>query len=60
MDSGNTETGHLVNDTVVYYNEGEGRLLSCSPPAATPMSQYLTSKVAADFYVAANIQELQS
>jgi len=43
VDSGNTETGHLV-----YYNEGEGRLVSCSPPAATPMSQYLTSKLVAD------------
>ena len=46
--SGDTETGHPVHDTVVYYNEGEGRLVSCSPPAATPMSQYLTSKLVAD------------
>jgi len=48
VDSGNTETGHHVHSTVVYYNEGEGRLVSCSPPAATPMSQYLTSKLVAD------------
>jgi len=51
VESGNTETGHPLastHDTVVYYNEGEGRLVSCSPPAATPMSQYLTSKLVAD------------
>lgn len=48
VDSGNTETGHPVHGTVVYYNEGEGRLVSCSSPAATPMSQYLTSKLVAD------------
>jgi len=48
VDSGNTETGHPVHGTVVYYNEGEGRLVSCSPPAATPMAQYLTSKLVAD------------
>jgi hypothetical protein len=45
VDSGHTETGH---QTVVYYNEGEGRLVSCSPPASTPMAQYLTSKLVAD------------
>jgi len=44
--SNKTETGQT--DTGVYYNEGEGRLESCSPPAATPMSQYLTSKLVAD------------
>jgi len=49
VDSGNTETGHpLPHSTVVYYNEGDGRLVSCSPPASTPMSQYLTSKLVAD------------
>eukprot|EP00092_Neocalanus_flemingeri_P065600 GFUD01079807.1.p1 GENE.GFUD01079807.1~~GFUD01079807.1.p1 ORF type:complete len:336 (-),score=109.42 GFUD01079807.1:356-1363(-) len=53
VDSGHTETGHPLphastHSTVVYYNEGEGRLVSCSPPAATPMSQYLTSKLVAD------------
>jgi len=51
IESGNTETGHPLagtHDTVVYYNEGEGRLVSCSPPAATPMAQYLTSKLVAD------------
>jgi len=48
VDSGHTETGHPVHGAVVYYNEGEGRLVSCSPPAATPMAQYLTSKLVAD------------
>jgi len=40
------------NKTVeVYYSEGEGKLISVSPPsgsAQTPMSQYLTSKLVAD------------
>jgi len=35
----------------VYYSEGEGKLISVSPPngsAQTPMAQYLTSKLVAD------------
>merc|ERR1719153_1232652 len=38
VDSGRTEIGgHPVHDGgVVYYNEGDGRLVSCSPPAAAP------------------------
>jgi len=46
--SGHTETGIPVLSTGVFYNEGDGRLVSCSPPAATPMAQYLTSKLVAD------------
>jgi len=50
VDSERTETGGLtVHDGgVVYYNEGDGRLVSCSPPAATPMSTYLTTKLVTD------------
>jgi len=50
VDSERTETGgHPVHDGgVVYYNEGDGRLVSCSPPAATPMSTYLTTKLVTD------------
>jgi len=50
VDSGRTEIGgHPVHDGgVVYYNEGDGRLVSCSPPAAAPMSAYLTTKLVTD------------
>jgi len=49
VDSGHTETGGGgVHDGIVYYNEGDGSIVSCSPPAATPMSTYLTTKLVAD------------
>jgi len=39
VDSEHTETGvaGVHDDSVVYYNEGDGRLVSCSPPTAPPL-----------------------
>ena len=50
VDSEHTETGvaGVHDDSVMYYNEGDGRLVSCSPPTAPPMSTYLTTKLVTD------------
>ena len=43
--------GSKTVESAVYYSEGEGRLVSVSPPPGSdqpPMSQYLTSKLVAD------------